>query len=169
MTRWPDRSAEGDVAAQLAAARWVRTWDTYADQQRHARVHRGEAAALHAEYEEACRPYGLATSSVSPIQRYAIGGGPTATGVAIHLSRYAGTPDALMAELRCHRAWMMMGPVEMDACPLDLPGLAIEARGQGDAVTLTISVDGDAARDELQRRTARDLEDARRRRDRAHE
>ncbi len=137
---------------------WYRSWDTTADHERLAAIHRGKAAALQAEYEEACGNRPSSEVSVSPLARYGVGGWPTANGAIVYLSPNAGTPDELLAALRCHRAFMMLAPADMDDCPLDLPGLVIDARGDATGVTVSLSVKDGKLVPELQRRTAHDLE-----------
>jgi hypothetical protein len=137
---------------------WLRSWDTHADQTRLAQAHRSEAAALHAAYEQACGDRPLAEVSVSPLRRYAIGGWPTTTGMIIYLDPAAGPPDRLLADIKCHRAWMMLAPTDMEDCPLDLPDIAIDARGDDAAITVSIIVRDPMLVDELHRRAAHELE-----------
>ena len=73
---------------------WMRAWDPSSEHEQIAKAHRSEAAALHAEYEEACGDRPLEQVSVSPLQRYATGGWPTSTGVIMYLSPAAGDPDS---------------------------------------------------------------------------
>lgn len=169
LSSWPDQRSTQSPDEKLAAGSWYRTFDTPEAHSRAAQAHRGNAAALQLAYEEACQDRPLIDVSVSPLQRYGKGGAPTSNGVLVFLSPYAGTPDALMAELRCHRAWMMLGPAGMDACPLDLPGLRVSATGDPSGVTVEISVEDPALVPELQRRTMLDLEGARVHGDRGHE
>ena len=100
----------------------------------------------------------MADVATSPLVRYGIGGWPTATGVIVYLSPTAGTPDELLAALKCHRAYMMLAPTGMDDCPLDLPGLEVDARGDAEGVTLAMTVKDTKLVPELQRRAAHDLE-----------
>lgn len=137
---------------------WIRSWDTSSEQEQRAKVHRSKAAALHTAYEEACGTRPLAEVSVSPLRRHATSGWNTATGAILYLTPAAGPPDRLLADLQCHRAWMMLEPADMDDCPLDLPGLAIDARGEGDRITVSISVRDRKLVGELQRRVAHELE-----------
>lgn len=162
----PDLRSNQTADGQVALARWSRSWDTAAEHRYHADVHRSQAAAIQAAYEEACGDLPADIVTVSPLQRFGTGGTPTATGVLVVLSTYPGAPDALIAELRCHRAWMMLGPTGMDDCPLDLPGLRVDARGEAGAITLELAVEDAALVPELQRRTAVDLESAKLRRER---
>ena len=60
--------------------------------------------------------------------------------------------------MRCHRAWMMLGRTGMDACPLDLPGVEVDARGDANGIELTITESNPALVNELRRRAALDLE-----------
>jgi hypothetical protein len=167
LTRWPDTRPGLDgvtVDPQLAVGKWYGTWDTAAEHRRLAQVHRSAAAQLEAEYEEACRELPSDVASVSPLQRYAIGGSPAANGTLVLLSADAGPPDRLLAAMRCHRAWMMLGRTDMDACPLDLPGLQVSARGDATGIELTMTVKDPSLVDELRRRAAHDLEAAQHRR-----
>ena len=134
-------------------------WDSAVDQQRAALHHRSAAGALYAEYEQACGDHAVV---VSPIVRYGMGGTATATGVVLYLTPEAGSAERLIAELRCHRAWMMLAPANMDTCPLDLDGLAFDAYGENEGFTLTLTVRDPALVPELQRRIARELELSRR-------
>ena len=137
---------------------WKRTWDPGPEQARRAKVHRSKAAALHAAYEEACGERPLSEVSVSPLKRYASGGSNTETGVMLVLAPAAGPADRLLADLRCHRAWMMLAPADMDDCPLDLPGLVVDARGDADGITVTLGVRDRRLVGELQRRAAHEIE-----------
>jgi hypothetical protein len=163
LARWPDTRPGPDgvnVSQELAAGTWFGTWDTGSEHRRLAQIHRSAAAQLEVEYDAACRGSSAELASVSPLQRYAVGGSPTANGTLILLSAEAGPPDRLLAAMRCHRAWMMLGRTDMDDCPLDLPGLHVSARGDASGIELTMTVDDAALVDELRRRAAHELETA---------
>ena len=159
---WPDPSDLGgggaDTATQPAAMPWFRSWDTAAEHERLAEIHRSQAAAIQAAYDEACAGKPIAEISVSPLVRFGIGGWPTAHGAIVYLSAKAGTPDELLAAMKCHRAYMMVAPTDMDDCPLDLPGLELDARGDTDGVTVSLTVKDASLIPELQRRAEHDLE-----------
>ena len=165
LTRWPDTrpGPDGTVNQARASGAWFGTWDTAAEHDRLAQVHRSAAAQLEAEYTEACGETPADVVSVSPLQRYAVGGSPTANGMLVLLSAEAGPPDRLLAAMRCHRAWMMLGRTDMDDCPLDLPGLQVSARGDASGIELTMTVNDPSLVDELRRRAAHDLEAAQQR------
>lgn len=138
---------------------WYRTWNTTAEHERLARIHRSEAAALEAAFAEACGTRDLKKLVGSPLTRHRIGGWNTSNGVVVYLSPLAGTPETLLADLRCHRAWMMLAPVgSMDDCPLDLPGLHVDARGDETVITLVITAPDQKLVFELQRRMAKQVE-----------
>ena len=137
---------------------WLRTWDPSADHERLAAVHRSEAAQLHAEYDEACGSRPIEEVSISPLSRYAVGAWPTSAGVIFYLDPSAGGPDKLLAEMKCHRAWMMLAPSGMEDCPLDLPGLVLDARGDGEGITVSLVVRDAKLVEELHRRAAHELE-----------
>lgn len=153
--RWPDDPGPGPGGGGM---RWIRSWDTSVEQERFAKLHRAKAAELQAEYAEACGERSLAELSTSPLQRHAVGGWNTSTGVILYLAPSAGDPDRLLADMKCHRAWMRLAPAGMEDCPLDLPGIALDARGDRDGVTVSIVVRDPKLVGELQRRAAHELE-----------
>jgi len=151
-------SAAGPDSRDAAAVPWFRSWRADADHERIASIHRSEAAHLEAAYDEACQGLSGVQISTSPLQRFAVNGWPTATGAILYLSLTAGPPDQLIAMIKCHRAYMMLAPADMDDCPLDVPGLALDARGASDGITVSLSVKDLSLVPELQRRVSHDLE-----------
>ncbi len=158
---WPDvhgAGVPGSLDYGTAGVPWVRAWDTSADHERLAAIHRSEAMAIEAEYQDACGSRPFAEVSVSPLQRYGYAGWNTSSGVVVYLTSEAGPPARLLADLRCHRAWMMLkADANMETCPLDLPGLKVDARGDATGITLSLAVKPELI-EELQRRAAHDLE-----------
>ena len=155
----PRGDGTGRVTELAPATPWAVTWQVK-EQRQEAAAARGAAAALEAEYEEACGSRSHDEVAVSPLQRFGVGGTTTPTGVTVELSADAGPADRLLADMRCHRAWMMLGRTDMDDCPLDLAGIAVNAHGDGQGISVEISVRDPALVPELQRRAARDLEQA---------
>ena len=158
---WPEtRVAQPGRTDQLVVGSpWQWNWDSNADHERLAALHRSAAAELQAEYEEACQGRALAEVSVSPLERYGMGGTNVADGVIVYLSAAAGPADRLLADIRCHRAWMMLQPGNMESvCPLDLAGIKVNATGDKEGITLTITVPDPALVPELQKRAAHELE-----------
>jgi hypothetical protein len=154
-TSIPDRRS----GPETVGVPWFRSWNFTAEHERLAAVHRSKAGQLQAAYEEACGTRPLAEVSISPLVRYGVGGWNTSTGVILYLSPDAGPADRLLADVKCHRAWMMLEPAaNMDDCPLDLPGLQLDARGDRDGITVSIVVLDPKLVDELHRRAAHDLE-----------
>jgi hypothetical protein len=161
LTRWPDtRSHNSSTPPDQLIGMWVGMWETTAEHQNIAQLHRTAAAQLEAEYEQACGQTPAAVASVSPVERYGVGASPVAGGTVVLLTPDAGSPDALLAAMRCHRAWMMLGRADMDDCPLDLPSLRVSARGDAEGIELTMTIDDPALVPELRRRAAHDLEAA---------
>ena len=143
----------------LIGTPWRRSWDTAGDHERMAALHRSEAAQIHDEFETACAGRAERDVSVSPLVRYGVGGAQLPDGVTIYLVPEAGNPDKLMADMRCHRAWMMLQPAAgMDDCPLDLAGLTVEATGAKEGVSVNLRVKDPSLLPELRRRAAHDLE-----------
>jgi len=151
-----DRRAFSDPQTGL----WYRAWETGKEEERLAEVHRSAAATLQAEYEERCKGFTEAETVVSPLQRFRAGEIPTSDGVIVLLGAEAGPPDRLLAMMRCHSAWMMLGGAATDRSALDLPGIDFVAYGDRTGVSLEISVREPALVTELQRRVGRELEKA---------
>ena len=150
--------ANGRIDQPMIAMPWRSQWDSPEQHEQLAAAHRAAAAQQHADYERLCGDRPLAEVSQSPIARYGIGGVPTETGVVVILSAGAGPANHLLADIECHRAWMMLAPSDMDACPLDLAGIHVDAIGDEAGITLTITERDLSLIPELQRRVARDLE-----------
>lgn len=162
--RWPVTTAVGPGSTEVTPPiTWHRTWDTSGEHERLARAHRSQADALQAEYEQACGTRPADRVTVSPLVRYHATGSKTEKGVVVYLGPEAGGPDALLAELHCHRAWMMLAPAGMDNCPLDVPGLLVDAHGDKNGVTLYMSVKDPKWLPELQRRVQVEAEAGRHR------
>ncbi|HTJ45182.1 MAG TPA: hypothetical protein VL463_23915 [Kofleriaceae bacterium] len=156
---WPEpQPRAGDTVGAISAGPpWFYYWDAR-DHERLAQIHRGAAAQIEAEYQDACT--GRDQAEVSPIQRFAVGGANVARGAVVYLAREAGTPDEVLADMRCHRAWMMLGRTAMDDCPLDLAGIEVVAHRSGDLIEVLITTRDPALTGELQRRVAKDVEAA---------
>jgi len=159
LTRWPETRPSEPGLANMQVV-WLGTWDTTAEHHRRAEAHRSAAVQIEVEYEQACGDTPAAVASISPLQRYGIGGSATTDGALVILSPEAGPPNRLLAEMRCHRAWMMLGRSDMQDCPLDLPGLHVSAHGDATQIELTLTVENASLIPELQRRAAHDLEAA---------
>jgi hypothetical protein len=152
---WPDTMTSPAGPAYIP---WTRTWDSAADHERLAAVHRSKASELHAAYEQACGDRPPEQVAVSPLQRWGVSGWNTQAGVILYLRPSAGTPERLLADLKCHRAWMMLSDAGMDDCPLDLPAITLDVRGDDESITVLIGVRDPTLVDELHRRAAHDLE-----------
>ena len=163
---WPESqimvAGNPDLVGRPVVMPWYRSWDTQAEQERLAQIHRSKAAELHDTYEVACRDLPRDAVERSPFERFGLGGWPSASGAIVYLSPAGGTPDQFLAAMKCHRAYMMLAPAGMEDCPLDLPGLVIDARGDADGVTVSLSIKDSKLVPELQRRTVHDLEAAQR-------
>ncbi len=161
---FPDMRNNGINTGVPLAQPWYRSWDTSTDHEENARYHRAKAGAIYAEYTAACGEKPSAEVAISPFERFGIGGWPTQSGAIVYLSPEAGSPDAVMAALVCHQAWMMLSPAaNMADCPLDLNGLSFDARGDDNGITVSLMIKDPKMIPELQRRVAHDLEEAQKR------
>ena len=158
---WPDTRVDdgtGRVDQLLVGMPWRRQWDSPGMHEQIASEHRALAAQLHADYERACGTRSAAEASTSPIARYGLGGTTIDHGVVIFLDPAAGPPDKLIADIECHRAWMMLAPADMDTCPLDLAGIHVDAMGDELGITLHLTAKNPELVPELQRRAEQQLE-----------
>lgn len=158
LRRWPDTRRAAGAFDDAPTGLWYRAWDTAREQEQLATGHRASAAHLQAAFDEACAGVPAADIQVSPFQQYGVGGTQTEHGVIVFLGPTAGPADKLLARMRCHRAWMMLGESNMSTCPLDLAQLEIRAYGNETGVSVEITTKNDRLVPELQRRAARDLE-----------
>ncbi len=158
LARWPEPQRDAAGFDNPSGGLWYRSWDTATEQHRIADHHRSEAAHLHAAYEQACANVASDQIATSPFQRYGIGGFESATGVVVMLDKEAGPPNRLVAAMQCHRAWMMLREAGMEDCPLDLPGIAVQAYGDETGISVEIRPLDPAQLPELKRRAAKDLE-----------
>ncbi len=161
---WPDQraGADGSMASSpgVVGPPWYYYWEPGTDHQRLAAIHRSEAAQIEASYQAACGDAPLAEIAVSPLVHHAIGATEVANGSVVYLTPDAGTPEAVLGELRCHRAWMMLGRTAMDNCPLDLAGIEVVAHATEGAIEVMITTRDPSLVKELQRRIAVDVESA---------
>jgi hypothetical protein len=156
--RWPDTRPDATAAvARADEPRWLTYWSSDEDA-RLAEMHRSAAARIEEEYQTACGDAPAADVSVSPLVRYGLGGTRILDGAVVYLSKDAGTPDQVMAKMRCHRAWMMLGRSAMDDCPLDLPQIEMVAHETSGAIEVEITTRNTSQVEELQRRVAKDVE-----------
>lgn len=156
LASWPDVRRADNPTTGL----WYRVFDTVVEQHRLADEHRSAAAALHADYAEACGGRSYVDVAISPLARFGLGGSNTETGVVIFLTPEAGSREQLLESLRCHRAWMMIEGMDMDDCPLDLAGIHIDAHVDTTGASVEITTKDPKLVGELQRRAARELETA---------
>lgn len=161
LARWPEMQRDAAGFDDPASGLWYRKIDTSAEEQRAAEYHRSEVSRLQAAYDEACAGVPASEIKTSPFQRYGLGGFSTDDGMILVLSRDAGPSEHLLAAIRCHRAWMMLGEAGMDNCPLDLAGITVEAYGDETGVSVEIKPRDPTLVPELRRRVAKDLEHAR--------
>lgn len=131
---------DDSLGSAIHVPTWFRTWDTSI-----------------ADKTIDCAAQPIPHSEVSPLVRFRTGTVNTRTGVVIYLSTLADPPDQLLIALRCHRAWMLRAP-HMDDCPLDLPNLTVEARGDDTHVAIWVTARDPRMVAEVQRRVERSVE-----------
>jgi hypothetical protein len=147
-------------AVSTEATPWFRSWDALGEHERLVRIGANDAAGLEAEYARACGPSSPPTISGSPLLRYRTAGWNTPTGAVVQLSPLAGSPDTLLADIRCHFIGVMLSPFGVDDSPFDLPGLHIDARGDDTEIVLALTLRDSSQKSDLQRRVNRQVDDS---------
>jgi hypothetical protein len=158
LRRWPETRREAGAFDDALTGLWYRSWDTAREEEQLATSHRASAAQLHAAFDEACASVPANEIQISPLQQYGVGGIQTEHGVTLFLDPAAGPAEKILARMRCHRAWMMLGESNMSNCPLDLAKVEVHAYGNATGVSVEITTKEARLVPELQRRAAADLE-----------
>ncbi len=128
-------------------------WMRSLAEERAASEHVAEAERIEHDAAVACEGMTDEQKRRSPIQRFAIAWLPKPEGIVVLLPTSAGAPDQLVAELRCHRAWMQLGQAPGDQCPLDLGGVDLVVYGDRHGISVELTPRDHAQVPELQRRT----------------
>lgn len=143
---------------------WYYFWDPSTDHRAIAEAHRDAADQLRLSYEAACAAVARDTAWVSPLDRYARAMDLLPRGVVVHLDPEAGTPDAVLAAIRCHRAWLLLETRSSNAeSPLLVDGVVFVVHAGGAGIEVMIGVDDASKLPELVRRTRLTVERAARR------
>lgn len=133
---------------------WYPYWDPSAEYAALADAHRTAAQELQVRYDSACALVPRGSEPLSALD-YMTRVDPLERGIVVQLAPAAGGPDAVLAGLRCHRAWLMLEPrAENAEEPLLVAGLLLLAHASpaGTLVMLTVTDDHQVA--ELRRRIA---------------
>lgn len=132
---------------------WYYYWDPRAEYVALADAHRTAADELRVRYESACALVPRGAEAVSPLAAYATASETMDRGVVILLAPEAGPPEAVLARLRCRRAWLALEP-RPDAAdePLLLDGAIAVAHANDAGTVVMLTVMDRAAVAELRRR-----------------
>lgn len=138
---------------------WYYYWNPGEDHRALAAAHRDAADELRLSYEAACASVPRDRAASSPLDRYSRSMHAMAKGVVFHLHGDAGAPEAVLAELRCHRAWLMLEHTASQRDnPLLVPGIVFVVHAGGDGIEVMIGVDDLAQLPELTRRAQLTIE-----------
>lgn len=133
---------------------WYPYWDPGAEYAAIADAHRTAAQALQVRYDSACALVPRGSEPLSALD-YMTRIDPLERGIVIQLAPDAGTPDAVLAGLRCHRAWLMLEPrANLADEPLLVDGLLLLAHASPTGTLVMLTVTGDREVAELRRRVA---------------
>lgn len=132
---------------------WSPDWNIGAAHTGEAEQHDVAADVLEKRYRDACSIVAADSAPQPPLDRYVRAVTPTEEGVVLRLSADAGPPDVLLAEIRCHIAWMQLA--SRPKTTRDLTGVAgvqYTARAEADSIVVTITANDANAIAELRRR-----------------
>lgn len=142
---------------------WHYTWDPDEEHRALAAAHRDAAEQLKLQYETACAAVPRALEASSLLDAFVSGGSPLDRGVVFHLSEQAGPPELVLAQLRCHRAWLQLSPTaEAADSPLLVEGVTWTTHAPASAgVEVMATAKDERSAAELRRRAALVIERAR--------
>lgn len=151
--RHAEMARQGPYLTRGSWAPWTYSWDSGTSHVAEHDAHVAAAEVLEARYREACARLPIGAESASPIARHARSVVPVDRGVVLALDLLAGTPEELLAAIRCHRAWLALadrpGAVEdLDA----LDGLRYSVQFRGELLELSVTAPTPELVDELRRR-----------------
>lgn len=142
---------------------WYYSWDPDEEHRALAAAHRDAADQLKLQFEAACAYFPRGLEVESPLDSFTTSISAIPSGVVFHVSDRAGSPDAVLASLRCHRAWLQLAPNPAAANnPLLIEGVKWMTHAGRDDVEVMATARDDGAAAELARRSALTLERARR-------
>lgn len=144
---------QGPYLTRRSWAPWTYSWDAGTEHLAERDAHLAAAELLVARYREACGDLPIAAQSSSPLARHARAVTATDGGVMLAIDPVIGSPEDLLAAIRCHRAWLALadrpGPTE-DIIALDHLHYAVELRDEALWLSVTTTTPGEL--DELRRR-----------------
>lgn len=133
---------------------WYSYWDAGAEYAALADAHRAAAEELQVRYDSACALAPRGSESLSSLD-YVTHVDPLERGIVVQLAPQAGAPDAVLAALRCHRAWLMLEPHAGNVDePLLVPSLVLVAHAIPTGTLVMLTVTDDRQVGELRRRVA---------------
>lgn len=140
---------------------WSYSWNSGADHLEESDDHLAAAETLEKRYRDACALVSHDAESGSPLDRFAVAAEPLPSGVRVRATREAGPPDLMLAELRCHHAWLsieLRPGSENDVS--SLAGVDYRVEAAQDEVIVTLTASDPATVAELQRRATLAVERA---------
>jgi hypothetical protein len=146
---------QGPYLRGRAWAPWTYSWDPATEHLAERDAHLAAAETLETRYRKACADVPVGAESGSPLSGRAISASPIDGGVLLLLDPAAGPPDQVLAEIRCHRAWLVLE---------DRPGLADDvvaldhvrysAQVRDEAIELRVTARSKDQVEELRRRAS---------------
>lgn len=132
---------------------WSSDWNAAASHATEAEEHEVAADVLEKRYRDACSLVAQDSAAQPPLDRYVRAVTPTEQGVVLRLSNDAGPPDVLLAEIRCHTAWLQL--VQRPGATRDVTavkGVEYSVRADADAISVTLTATDPTSIAELRRR-----------------
>ena len=132
---------------------WSSTWDAGESHFAQAEQHQTAAGVLEKRYRDTCALVAPNTAARSPFVGFVQSVAPTERGIVLRLSRDAGPPDVLLAEIQCHTAWLQLEPrPEANSDITAVKGVDYSIRATVEGLDVSITSSEPAAVAEVRRR-----------------
>lgn len=106
--RW-DRPYTGDTWYP-----WFYYWEPELEHRRLVAANVSPTDARERVHRSACAGIPAGAQARSLLDTYALDSARLGNAVMVHISKDAGPPEALLVGMRCHRAWLQLGPREIE-------------------------------------------------------
>lgn len=141
---------------------WYYAWNPDTEHRELAEAHDAAAERLEAQFDRACAQIPRGLEAESPLDTFTVAVSPMPGGVVFHLAEGAGPPDDVLAQLRCHHAWLMLAPRPGAGDePLLVAGTSWMTHSGHDGIEVMATVADERERGELARRAQIALERSR--------
>lgn len=146
---------QGPYLRGRAWAPWTYSWDPATEHLAERDAHVVAAETIETRYRQACADVPVDVESRSPLSGRAVSASPIDDGVLLVLDPAAGPPDQVLAEIRCHRAWLVLEDrSELSGDVVALDHVRYSAQVRDETIELRITTASSDEVEELRRRAS---------------